>query len=577
MKKLTLLLAGLAMEFSSVFAITPMAGTNTLEMTVPDDWKNVAVGNTYVGWFGTDLAEDLSSFQYCKVNITGNILSVRFFIADHIYWIMNGEGTKTDETAYTKEELMNVTNADVWFKINNPEGALFGFHCGNDDDGVGSVTVNSVTFYGECEDSDITNYKWESQDGSVKLSKINVDGNVTDDLTKPNPVYWYDTYAKAWKDDYPAINQNFTFAIEAKDDATKAFCDYTGAGEAISTFGIHIWDSNAGSDLEQSGDFRLERIGSSYVYGVDMNASALKGSQGGAFQPGVCGADASLAEIWFIATIAFIGDESDAGEAWAWWTVFTAYKNLNFKTALPVADVMPDIEEEWADMIGCTLIGGIAPYGSTDGYTIGVKANGCDLYEFMYGYGNQVVITAVPEEGYHFTQWNDGNTQNPRTITVTGNATYVAQFAQDGYTITATPNNGLYGTVSGGGTYVYNTTATLTAMPKMGYQFVQWNDGNKENPRQIVVMSDMTYTAVFEEDVDGIADIIAAGINIYTEGKTIIVENATETITVLDALGRLVGKDDAHIVPAETRKFPVPSSGVYVVKIGNRAASVLVR
>ncbi|MDD6357377.1 MAG: hypothetical protein PUG15_04695 [Bacteroidales bacterium] len=35
--------------------------------------------------------------------------------------------------------------------------------------------------------------------------------------------------------------------------------------------------------------------------------------------------------------------------------------------------------------------------------------------------------------------------------------------------------------------------------------------------------------------------------------------------------------DDAHIIPTETHKFPVPSSGVYVVKIGNRAASVLVR
>ncbi|MBR6310662.1 MAG: hypothetical protein IKR52_05635 [Paludibacteraceae bacterium] len=38
-----------------------------------------------------------------------------------------------------------------------------------------------------------------------------------------------------------------------------------------------------------------------------------------------------------------------------------------------------------------------------------------------------------------------------------------------------------------------------------------------------------------------------------------------------------VARDDVHIVRTATRKFPVPSSGVYVVKIGNRAASVLVR
>lgn len=45
-----------------------------------------------------------------------------------------------------------------------------------------------------------------------------------------------------------------------------------------------------------------------------------------------------------------------------------------------------------------------------------------------YGAGNTVTLTATPNWGYHFTQWQDGNTQNPRTITVTGDATYTAYF-----------------------------------------------------------------------------------------------------------------------------------------------------
>ena len=212
---------------------------------------------------------------------------------------------------------------------------------------------------------------------------------------------------------------------------------------------------------------------------------------------------------------------------------------------------------------------------AVDYYTINVQSEGCNAVAYTLSSGAVGQIQATANAGYHFTQWSDGNTKNPRTITVTGNMTYTAQYAPDAtkYTISVKANGcDLYEHQVEEGKLL-----VIKAEAGAGYHFVQWNDGNKENPRQIVVMSDMTYTAVFEEDVDGIADITAAGVNIYTEGKTIIVENATEAITVSDALGRLVGRDDAHIVPTETHKFPVPSSGVYVVKIGNRAASVLVR
>lgn len=46
-----------------------------------------------------------------------------------------------------------------------------------------------------------------------------------------------------------------------------------------------------------------------------------------------------------------------------------------------------------------------------------------------------ITLKAMPKDGYAFTGWSDGNTDNPRTITVNGNATYVAQFSQSAYTI----------------------------------------------------------------------------------------------------------------------------------------------
>ena len=45
-------------------------------------------------------------------------------------------------------------------------------------------------------------------------------------------------------------------------------------------------------------------------------------------------------------------------------------------------------------------------------------------------YLDQVSLTAYPNVGYHFTQWADGNTDNPRTFVLTCDTTFTAEFAQ---------------------------------------------------------------------------------------------------------------------------------------------------
>ena len=47
-----------------------------------------------------------------------------------------------------------------------------------------------------------------------------------------------------------------------------------------------------------------------------------------------------------------------------------------------------------------------------------------------YG-GSEVTIEAMAGNDYHFIQWNDGNTDNPRTITLTQDTAFVAIFAHD--------------------------------------------------------------------------------------------------------------------------------------------------
>ncbi len=49
----------------------------------------------------------------------------------------------------------------------------------------------------------------------------------------------------------------------------------------------------------------------------------------------------------------------------------------------------------------------------------------------LYDYLTTIELTANPEYGYHFTQWSDGSTDNPRIIELTSDTTFAAEFAID--------------------------------------------------------------------------------------------------------------------------------------------------
>lgn len=118
-----------------------------------------------------------------------------------------------------------------------------------------------------------------------------------------------------------------------------------------------------------------------------------------------------------------------------------------------------------------------------------------------FHFGEQVVISATPYPGYTFNRWHDGNTESVRTITVTGNATYIAYFLSNTnptYTITVTSANLSQGTVSGGGTYNQGDQVTIRAIPKTGFQFSRWNDNNTNAERTFTCNGNASYTAYFE-------------------------------------------------------------------------------
>ena len=126
-----------------------------------------------------------------------------------------------------------------------------------------------------------------------------------------------------------------------------------------------------------------------------------------------------------------------------------------------------------------------------------------------YLYLSEATLTATAKNGYHFTQWNDGDTLNPRTVEVLANATYTAQFAKNLYTVTVVSADTAMGSAAGTATVNYLDTVQISATANAHYHFAQWQDGNKQNPRNYTVTGDATMTAQFAPDqyiVKGVAD-----------------------------------------------------------------------
>ena len=116
-------------------------------------------------------------------------------------------------------------------------------------------------------------------------------------------------------------------------------------------------------------------------------------------------------------------------------------------------------------------------------------------------YLTEVQIAATPNYGYHFTQWNDGNTDNPRTVVITADATYTASFDYNQYTVTAQTSNATMGSATGTQTVNYLTPVTLTAAANYGYSFAGWYEADTLYSNELVIavpaLSDRTLTATY--------------------------------------------------------------------------------
>ncbi len=121
------------------------------------------------------------------------------------------------------------------------------------------------------------------------------------------------------------------------------------------------------------------------------------------------------------------------------------------------------------------------------GYTYTASASEGGSVTPTGGTATSATIKATPATGYEFVEWvatnatltktsTDANGIATGVFTISANgATIKAVFQKKQYTITATAETG--GSVSGSGTYEYNSDVTLSATPSNGYAFAGWYKG----------------------------------------------------------------------------------------------------
>ena len=156
-----------------------------------------------------------------------------------------------------------------------------------------------------------------------------------------------------------------------------------------------------------------------------------------------------------------------------------------------------------------THLGTITVTGGAQ-YTITATANPTEAGTVTgagYLYENTTcTLTAVPNSGYDFVNWNDGVTDNPRSFVVTGEASYTANFTaltERNITLATVMN----GSISSDHTTAYkNDVVNLTATPATGYVLNNWvvyktDDVNTtvtvENNSFVMPDYDVTVSAVF--------------------------------------------------------------------------------
>ncbi len=158
-------------------------------------------------------------------------------------------------------------------------------------------------------------------------------------------------------------------------------------------------------------------------------------------------------------------------------------------------------------------------------------------------------------------------------------------------TITFAVNDASMGSIEPNGTHVYTVgeTVNVTATANEGYHLASWHlvipmlgvdttvsaESELSHPDTVSAYLDgATFTANFERNAVSIDDVETVDFTVYSVDNTVVVKGVENmNVYLFDVNGRAI----EHMAQAtETVEFTVPSTGVYLVKVGNAAAKRVV-
>lgn len=128
-----------------------------------------------------------------------------------------------------------------------------------------------------------------------------------------------------------------------------------------------------------------------------------------------------------------------------------------------------------------------------------------------YEAGSEVTITATPNYGFRFKQWQDKDgqilsTENPYTFNIEKDMDITAVYSSvETYTlnINKSGDGAKWGNVSltpepVDGKYESGTSVTMKVVPNSVTSFLYWNDGSSDAQKTVVMNGDKTFTATFD-------------------------------------------------------------------------------
>lgn len=241
-----------------------------------------------------------------------------------------------------------------------------------------------------------------------------------------------------------------------------------------------------------------------------------------------------------------------------------------------------------------------------------------------YATGTNVTLTATPVAPYRFACWSDGDTLNPRILTLLQDLHLAAVFqlpVRDTmvvfhvdtlrltdtvvvrvhdtvevhdttylfgtdtlyrtdtvlvqptfYRLQVLSDNASAGIGIGNALLPAGTEAEVGALPLEGYRFLSWDDGSTDNPRRLTLAAATTLTARFE--TLALPPSAESEWSVRVMGRQVEVScHAGSIIKVYDLEGRLVATLTAQAAPT---RLQLAAAGTYIVQVDNQAGRKIV-